>query len=120
MGGYALEVSRGGETDFHAELNGKTLTLTPADEEGAWYFTQYALQTLAKSGVIALTFNTAVGDVVIPTDMALTGTAYGRERANGFVASDFLFELSEYGLYLNVEDRFYEVQDGVMIAYSNN
>ncbi len=120
MGGYALEISRGGETSFRAKLKGDSLTLTATDDGGTWFFTQYALQTLAKSGITSLTFNTAAGDVVIPTDMTLTGSAYGRERASGFVASDFLFELSEYGLYLNVEDRFYTVQNNVLIAYSNN
>ncbi len=115
MGGWALEVSRGGETDFHAALSDSQLVLT-SEEEGTWYFTQYALQTLFKSGVSALSFSVAEDEVVIPTDLALTGTAYGRERAGGFVASDFVFSLDENGLFVNVEERMYAVQDGILTA----
>ena len=115
MGGLALEVSRGGETDFQAALADDRLGLS-SNEEGCWYFTQYALQTLAKSGVSALSFSTDTGSVEIPTDLTLSGMAYGRERAGGFVASDFLFMLTDdEGLFLNVEDRYYAVRDSVMI-----
>ncbi len=115
MGGLALEVSRGGETDFQAALADDRLVLS-SSEEGCWYFTQYALQTLAKSGVSALSFSTDTGSVEIPTDLTLSGMAYGRERAGGFVASDFLFMLTDdEGLFLNVEDRYYAVRDSVMI-----
>ena len=48
--------------------------------------------------------------------MSLSGTAYGRERANGFVASDFVFALEDSGLYVRVEDRYYAVRDGKLIA----
>ena len=113
MGGMALEVSRGGETDFQAQLAEDRLVLS-SEEEGSWFFTQYALQTLARSGISSLSFSTDAGDIVISTDMSLSGTAYGHERANGFVASDFVFVLNEYGLYLNVEDRYYTVRDGVL------
>ncbi len=113
MGGQALEVSRGGEIDFHASLDENVLTLT-SDEDGVWYFTQYALQTLSRSGLSTLSFSTADGEVLIPTDMTLSGSAYGRERSNGFVASDFLFALTDDGLYLSVEDRDYTVTDGVL------
>ena len=113
MGGQALEVSRGGEIDFHASLDENVLTLT-SDEDGVWYFTQYALQTLSRSGLSTLSFSTADGEVLIPTDMTLSGSAYSRERSNGFVASDFRFALTDDGLYLSVEDRDYSVTDGVL------
>ena len=53
--------------------------------------------------------------LVLTMVLALTGSAYGRERSNGFVASDFLFALTEDGLYMNVEDRYYAVQDGTLV-----
>ena len=116
LGGQALEVSRGGEEAFHAAVEEDLLVLTDADPDGSWYFTQYALQVLGRSGVSALSFSTADGEVLIPTDLELTGPAYGRERANGFVASDFVYSLTDEGLLVQVEDRLYAVHDGKLVA----
>ena len=111
MGGTLLELSHGGEDEFEAELDTDQLRLSAA-EDGVWYFTQYALQTLSRSGISALSFCLTDGVVSIPTDLALSGTAYGRERSSGFVASDFLFSLSDDGLFVSVEDRLYSVDGG--------
>ncbi len=54
--------------------------------------------------------------LLIPTDLELTGPAYGRERANGFVASDFVYSLTDEGLLVQVEDRLYAVHDGKRVS----
>ena len=115
MGGQALEVSRGGDAVFHASLENGKLTLT-ADEGDAWYFTQYALQVLSRSGVTEIILDAPDGEAEIPTDLALTGAAYGRERAGGFVASDFLYAYSSDLLTVQVEDRLYAINDGIMVS----
>ena len=56
------------------------------------------------------------GEAEIPTDLALTGAAYGRERAGGFVASDFLYAYSSDLLTVQVEDRLYAINDGIMVS----
>ena len=118
MGGQALEVSRGGDAAFTASLEDTRLTLT-AEEGDAWYFTQYALQVLARSGITEISLNAPDGETEISTDMTLTGAAYGRERAGGFVASDFLYAYASDLLTVQVEDRLYAVNNGIMIAIND-
>ena len=111
LGGQALEMSFGGEETFRASVEDTALRLT-ADTDGTWYFTQYALQVLARSGVTEVRFESAGGELSLPTDLTLSGFYYGRERSGGFVGSDFLFSLTADSLMVQVEDRLYAVEDG--------
>ncbi len=108
LGGEELAVSAAGSL-FTAEIRGDVLALT-AETGNEWRFTGLALDTMARSGVRLLVLTGADGsEYRIGTDLALTGPAYGRERAKGLVSADFLFAVSEGEWTVTVEDRVYRL-----------
>ena len=112
LGGETLYITCEG-TVFHGVVEGETLTLT-AEAEGRWTVGLAALETLARSGVDTLVLAGTGGETTLPTALTPSGDSYARERAKGFVATDFLLLVEEEGLRLQVEDRVYDLEDETM------
>ena len=90
LGGEELTLSCGGSA-FTAELEEDVLILR-SEEGNAWSLTMDVLQTLKISGVRQLRLIGPDTETTLDTDLELTGTLYGLERAQGFVSADYLLQ----------------------------
>lgn len=88
LGGEELALTCGGYA-FTVSIAGEELVLsTEGGDE--WSLTMDVLKTLNISGIQTIRLNSQTAETVLYTNMELTGTLYGRERAQGYVSSDFL------------------------------
>ena len=109
LGGEALDVTCEG-TVFTAKVSKDTLVLT-AQAEGRWSVSMDALETLSRSGVSTLVLAGGGPEQVLSTGMTLTGDSYARERAEGYVASDFHLVVEADAVWVQVEDRVYDLEE---------
>lgn len=107
LGGQELPLDCGGER-FTASLEGDVLHLVCGEGDG-WRLTMDALGTLRRSGIRQVRLTGAESETSLDTDMELAGMAYGRERAEGFVSSDFRMIRQETEWRVQVEDREYRL-----------
>lgn len=87
LGGEELAVSCSGYA-FTAAVEEDVLVLR-SEEGNAWTLTMNALKTLNISGIRQLRLIGPDVETVLDTSLELTGSLYGKERAQGFVSADF-------------------------------
>ncbi len=109
LGGEELKLTCNGSA-FTGEISQDMLILTSSDGEGTWSVTQRTLITLNESGIREIRLVAGEDETVLDTDLEFSGTAYARERANGYVPSDFLLWRQEGGWLVAVEDRVYDLE----------
>ena len=110
MGGEELELTCGGHL-FTGEILEDTLILTTADGEDAWAVTMKTLKILNESGIAEVRMTVGEEEIILETDLEFSGAAYARERAQGYVSSDFLLCRQEGDWSVAVEDRVYELSE---------
>ena len=107
LGGEELALSCGGAA-FTAELEEDVLILR-SEESGAWSLTMDVLQTLEISGISRLRLIGPDTEITLDTDLELTGTLYGLERAQGFVSADYLLQRQGDEWIVRVDGREYRL-----------
>ena len=108
LGGEELAL-RCGENTFTAGVEEDELILV-TDGGDDWSLTMDVLKTLNLSGIGRVRMISPDAEIVLDTDLELTGADYGRERSRGFVSADFTLFRCEGGWRLRVEDREYPVE----------
>ena len=107
LGGKKLTLSCSGHT-FLASLEDDVLILRSAEGD-EWSLTMDVLKTLQISGIRQLRLIGPEEETVLNTDLELSGAAYGRERAQGFVSSDFLLLRRNGDWIIRVDGREYRL-----------
>lgn len=107
LGGQALAIDCGG-TAFTASLEDTTLTLT-AESVAEWHLTLAALGTLRLSGIEQLRLQENGWFTDLDTALTLTGSAYARLRAQGFVSADFLLRVTAEGIAVDAAGETYRL-----------
>lgn len=117
VGGEELALSCGGHA-FRGKIQGDRLVLTreagdEAEEgpETGWTVTQKALKTLSASGIREIVLIDAEGETALETGIEFSGSSYAKERAEGFVSSDFVLCRRDGSWSVRVEDREYELPE---------
>ena len=112
LGEDTLDISLEGGGAFTAAIDESTLVLSPVEAGDAWLLNGYALKTLSESGIDSLRL--PVGEVTfdLPTRLDLTGSAYARLCAEGFVSHDYTFALRDDGLWATVDGTTYRLSEG--------
>ncbi|MCR5297025.1 MAG: hypothetical protein K6E17_06415 [Clostridiales bacterium] len=109
LGDEELALDCGGN-EFTATLEEDALILR-TDGEDAWNVGMDVLKTLNLSGVRQVELISPDAETMLETDMELSGSAYGRERARGYVSADFLLTRQEGEWRVRVEDREYRLSE---------
>lgn len=123
LGGEELDVALdGGAGAFTAVIEETTLALTPVEGGEAWTLNGYALKTLAASGIenVQLALD---GDatVELPTQPALSGSAYAALCAAGRVSHDYTYTVRADGIGVSVSGAEYQLSpDGELIQTEGN
>ena len=86
-----------------------------SEESGAWSLTMDVLQTLEISGISRLRLIGPDTEVMLDTDLELTGPLYGRERSKGFVSADFLLLMRDGEWIIRVDGREYLLSGNELI-----
>ena len=107
LGGEELPLDCGG-VSFHAEIAEDSITLT-AEEAGCWSLNQALLKRLSLSGIRELVLADPEGETQLDTGLEFSGNAFARERAQGYVSSDFVLSLIAGEWQVQVEDRTYRL-----------
>ena len=108
LGDDELTLRCGGNV-FTAGMEEDELVLV-TDGGDDWSLTMDVLKTLSLSGIRRVRMISPDAETVLDTDMELTGSAYGRERSQGFVSSDFVLFRSGGEWRVRVEDREYPME----------
>ena len=110
VGGAELELTCGGAL-FTGEILEDVLILTSVDGESTWTVTLKTLKILNESGIREIRLTAGEEEILLETGLEFTGADYARERAQGYVSSDFLLCRQEGDWSVAVEDRVYELSD---------
>ena len=113
LGGKSLALSCGGHA-FTVSLEEDVLILQ-TDDADDWSLTMDVLKTLNLSGIRQLHLIGPGGETVLDTSMELTGSAYARARASGFVSSDFLLLRRGENWIVQVNEKEYRLLGNEMI-----
>lgn len=117
LGGQALAIDCGG-TAFTASLEASTLTLT-AESAAEWHLTLAALGTLRLSGIEQLRLQENGWFADLDTALTLTGSAYARLRAHGFVSADFLLRVTAEGIAVDAAGETYRLHQSRLESEEN-
>ena len=109
-----LEISCG-ETNYTMNQTGEILELTAVTEAPAWRLTLQDLETLADHGIRVLALVSSDGQRRLNTRQLLNGSAYTRERMDGFVPQDFVYRWTDEGWRVEVEERVYALERGRLV-----
>jgi len=115
IGGEVLDLTCGGEL-FRGKIEDDALVLTREETEesaaeAGWAVSQKALKTLSESGIGEVRMIDAGQEVSLETDLEFSGSAYARERAEGYVSADFMICRREGNWSVCVEDREYDLSE---------
>ena len=110
LGSEELDLTCGGLL-FRGEIRDDTLILTCEETGAEWTMTQKTLKTLYASGIREIQMIDAVEETVLETDLEFSGRIYARERAQGYVSSDFLLCRREGNWSVGVGDRYYDLSE---------
>ncbi len=107
LGGEELALSCGGYS-FTASVEEDVLILR-SEEGDAWSLTMDVLRTLNISGIRQLVLIGPETETSLDTDLELTGTLYGLERARGFVSADYILLRQDNAWIVQVDGREYRL-----------
>ncbi len=109
LGGQTVDVSC--DAAFTAAVGNAALTLA-ADACTEWRVTLAALDTLRISGIERVILQCAAWSAELDTSLTLTGSAYTRLRAQGYVAADFLLRVTAEGIAVDAAGETYRLHQG--------
>lgn len=89
------------------------MRLTPAETGVCWTVSMDTLETLNRSGVSDVFLTLSAQDTELPTDLTLTGRVYAGLKAQGIPDSQFILKVDDSGIYAEVQDETYRVNDNM-------
>lgn len=115
LGGKAPDiVLDDGNSLFTAAIENDQLTLA-SDADGTWSLSGLSLRVLSRSGIEVLTLQCGDFTAQLDTAQPLDGSCYARLCAEGYVSSDYEYEISAGGVRVKVGGNGYRI-DGAKLV----
>ena len=99
-----------GRHAFTAAVDADTLTLS-AETGAVWMLNGRALRILSSSGIDTLMLSIDGREFALATDLPLTGGFYARLCAEGLVASDYEYWITDEGVFVWVAGELYRLDE---------
>ena len=115
LGGKAPDiVLDDGNSLFTAAIENDQLTLA-SDADGTWSLSGLSLRVLSRSGIEVLTLQCGDFTAQLDTAQPLDGSCYARLCAEGYVSSDYEYEISAGGVRVKVGGNGYRIDGAELV-----
>lgn len=104
-----------GESSFTAKQTNSKLCLTPVSSAAAWQISGMALHKLHRSGISVIVLTLDGEELLLDTQIPLSGQIYTTLRSLGFPDATFQWIVDADGLHCLVNDHRYLYQDGILM-----